>query len=425
MKGKCGMVRIFCTVFLAILLASCASTSPAVSSEQPAATPHTAPYVREDGAIVLKELPTPDSDLKAVTDRGFFVSEFSARADSQLLTFYDFETRSQRVVCNVSGCSHIEESCPARVSGSPWRIGDWLYSFGSVNPDDSSMVTRVERRDLNGENPEELGVIGGEWMFSAGCYTDGTSLYTYDGSDFVCIELPSCHVTMVERYRSDKPQNGASLLTMTRPDGQVYYLGWDPAAEGYPGRKLAQDGETVYSVDPLNGWIYTYDIPTGQSRVLSRETNQYIWTWETPIGWDDQGHENRWKTNSSAQSWTGKLIDGALLIDLDGGSVEEQDADVRVAINLADGSMTLCPLSDFWMDRSHPINVRGQTDYGLWVIPYTESTPGAVMDQSGAFHMASTNVKTVYALISTEDFLAGVPNYQIFESLPRDEGGIL
>ena len=38
---------------------------------------------------------------------------------------------------------------------------------------------------------------------------------------------------------------------------------------------------------------------------------------------------------------------------------------------------------------------------------------------------ASTNVKTVYALISTEDFLAGVPNYQIFESLPRDEGGIL
>ncbi|WP_367925282.1 hypothetical protein [uncultured Ruthenibacterium sp.] len=415
------MRRFFCIVCLFALLAGCA---PEPLSQQTGSPEYTAPYVRADGALVLKELPTVGSATTALTDHGFFDTVYIPESGASILTFYDFETKKQRVVCDAPGCTHTDETCLACVHGAFWRIGDWLYFFGDVDPDDSSQGTLVERRDLNGENPEKLGIIGGEWIFSAGCFTDGTSLFTYDGSDFVCIELPSCHVTIIERYRQDQPVSYESEMTKISPNGQVYYLGRDPDTKGYPGFQLAKDGNTIYSVDPLNGWIYTYDVSTGQSRVLSREMNQYIWTWERPIGWDDQGRENRWETTSCVQGWNGTLIDGALLIDLHGLSIDDRDTELRVAVNLEDGSVRTCTLSDFWMDKSHPIRILQTTDYGLLVVPYSNAHEQVDMDMNGVFYQRTTYGETIYALISTQDFLNNIPNYQILESLSSQEGSV-
>ena len=412
------MRRLLCAICGLALLAGCAAPA---ASDAPAGPKAAATYVRPDGAVVLRPLTMPGGPENAMTDTGFYLCEYSGQTPSPLLTFYDFETLSQRVVCRKSGCDHTGGDCPALVGGSPMRIGDWLYFFYPIDPDNSALGMRVDRRDLNGENQEHLGEVGGQWMFSAGCYTDETHLYTYRGSDFVCIELPACHVTVIERYRPDKPVDAEHLLTMTAPSGQVYYLGWDPD-KVCPWKRLGQEGDTVYGADPLNGWIYAWDAATGHSRVLSRGLNQYLWTWDRPVGWDDQGRENRWETPSSVQYWTGTLADGVLPVDIHGPSAQDRDAQVRVAVDLEDGSVTQCPLTDFWLDASHPIRILASTDYGLLVIPYTESTPGLQLGNDGTFYSAYADVRTVYALISREDFLAGVPRYQIFKSLFEKEG---
>lgn len=408
------MRKLLCAVCLLALLAGCTDAPSPVSAPQSAP----ADPGQTDNPVFLEELPALGNPAAAMTEDGFFLAEILREGGPRLLTFYDFETVTRRVVCDVPGCTHDSGACPAAVSSDPLRLGDRLYFFENADPDDFAQGFLVSRRDLHGQNSEQLGQIGGEWFFSAGMYTDGASLFTYRGPDFVRIDLPDCHVTMVERANPDKGSDLTSRLTMTAPDGQVYRLGWDPALDASPGHRLTRSGTALYYADPATGWIFCQDASMGQTREVSRGLADYNWSRQQVAGWDEAGAPNRWETHWACENWTGRLIAGVLVVELGAPSPDQMNTYLRAAVDPESGSVTPCPLSTFINGVSRPIRIYAETDRGLLVCCDNPSSVRETMGKDGSFQ-TWTGYGNVYALIDPQDFLAGVPNYRRFE----DKGG--
>ena len=133
----------------AVLLAGCAGQEAGQSASAP---PMSESAAQTDGAAVeqllkgehtLTALPTGYMDTP-LTQTGQGLYEFVNLTDRYLLCYVDYAAGTRTPLCDVAGCAHADESCPAytRNYRNVAVTGDWVLTVGSEINEDYSMDAR-------------------------------------------------------------------------------------------------------------------------------------------------------------------------------------------------------------------------------------------------------------------------------------------
>lgn len=149
----------------AVLLAGCAGQEAGQSASAP---PMSESAARTDGAAVeqllkgehtLTALPTGYMDTP-LTQTGQGLYEFVNLTDRYLLCYVDYAAGTRTPLCDVAGCAHADESCPAF---SPYyrnvgTAGDWILTSGTNADGTCSLDAR--RMDGGGKRTLITGAEG-------------------------------------------------------------------------------------------------------------------------------------------------------------------------------------------------------------------------------------------------------------------------
>lgn len=124
------------------------------------------------------------------TDHGVYMMQCEPYADYALLTYFDRETATCRVLCDAPGCDHRSVDCPARSHAYyvcyPFVYGDGLYQL-CTNYDAAAETRGFElvRRNLDGTQPEivwredsndEVAIMDG---YDSSAFLDEENLYLF------------------------------------------------------------------------------------------------------------------------------------------------------------------------------------------------------------------------------------------------------
>lgn len=395
------MKRLLLILALAGLLAGCAGQAPASSApEQPA--PAAAWSVVPMG---------PGSTL---SEQGFYSSDAIAEDDRAVLTFYDFDTMTQRVVCSVPGCTHDSDACPAWGAGSHlYRMGDTLLSLGGSADEDYQYVYLRRYDTEDGRLLDTRTVLAG-WELSS-TFTDGQFLYGCIEGDLLRIDPATGLESVVRRgffsggvtllgaldgrlvwQRTDPDQQDQQVLYRMEDDFSLTEFFRYTYGQVNP---LCVDGSLLYWADIATGELCATDV-RGETRSVSTALEPHLWT----------RSEDGWR---SVQSWGGQMVDGRLLVDV---LVNPEDLSVTCfAVDLSTGQATPCTLTDYWNGYAHPVAVWAETDRGLLVSQH-EKVMRTAMGQDGGFSTYESD-RTLYGFIDADDFFAGRPEYRMIDSI--------
>lgn len=424
------MKRVFSLALAALLLAGC-TAAPADSSESSAAvTAETAAAQASTGSEEPLRL------LQHGDEKQYYTQETLESADSMILYHViDLQTGEDTIPCDVEGCTHDSESCPAVTtqmpSYQPFVLNDstLLVLSGINHSTRSSFITLMDR---NCQNRRVLKKLEGVDLF-----LDPNHMYT-DGDFLYCCgyeKNTSLGATLYTIYRIDLSDGTTTNLTehfynfqfmmgvvgrdlvlqqenLTYPD-----TFGDPTATvpshptgtksqvllnvdtgevrdfcSYSSDDYVLDrlyfyviGGQYYWIDSTAGTLSTVDPATGENRLL---------TDQLPITEPDAlSAEYQYQMEANLNGWL-VFYDLPLLVNAETGEVRQR-ADLP---------------ENYWNGYGHQPQIFLQLKDRLLVDcryePYTRTD---ISDDGSPY---TTQTEQMYlGLISIDDFLNGVPNY--------------
>lgn len=421
MKRACSLL------LTALLLAGCTAAPAASESAASTATAET-PAAEEAAPTASTE---PLHLLQQGDEKQYYLTE-SANADQTLVPFriVDLTTGENTIPCDVEGCTHDNEDCPAVWSRETWDFGvsAWVLDEDTllIASSTSAPKTIYYFADRNCQNLTPIATVEDAAGIDLKC-TDGTSLYfllTREGGFYEICRLSLADGSLAVLWEgAEYPVPGVigrdfvvktSDLTYPAPTGDLIADATTPPTGTVTHSLLNVDTGEVrelytyssddwnldtldayvvngryYQIDRVAGTLNTIDPATGEVRQI---TDQLPAT--------ASGTYANYMPQAVLDSWM-VFYDLPVIVNVETG-------EVRQRIDLPE---------NYWNGYGHQPGIYLQLKDRLLVDcryePYTRTGVGT----DGTPYTVETN-HIYLGLISIEDFLNGVPNYTEVCQLP-------
>ena len=416
--------RLAPALLAALLLAGCTAPPASESTASAEATPaaESAETAEEAAATASTE---PLRLLQTGDEKQYYLTE-PANADQTLERFriVDLTTGENTIPCDVEGCTHDNEDCPAVWSRATWDFGvaAWVLDEDTllIASSTSAPKTVYYFADRNCQNLTPFATVEDAMGIAQQC-TDGTSLYflmSIEGGTYKICRLSLADGSQTVLWEgTEYPAPGVigrnfvlktSDLTYPEPTGD---LGADATAlpTGTVTHSLLNvdtgelrelytyssdawnldnldayvvDGQ-YYQIDRAAGTLSTVDPDTGEVRQISDGL---------PIA-DRNTYTSDYQPEAGLDGW---MVFYRLPV-----IVNVETGEVRQRIDLPE---------NYWNGYGHQPSIYLQLQDRLLVDcryePYTRTGIGT----DGTPYTINTE-RTYLGLISIDDFLNGVPNY--------------
>ena len=414
MKRACSLL------LTALLLAGCTAAPAASESAASTATAET-PAAEEAAPTASTE---PLHLLQQGDEKQYYLTE-SANADQTLVRFriVDLTTGENTIPCDVEGCTHDNEDCPAVWSRETWDFGvsAWVLDEDTllIASSTSAPKTIYYFADRNCQNLTPIATVEDAMGIAQQC-TDGTSLYfllTREGGFYEICRLSLADGSLAVLWEgAEYPVPGVigrdfvvktSDLTYPAPTGDLIADATTPPTGTVTHSLLnVNTGEVrelytyssddwnldtldayvvngrYYQIDRVAGTLNTIDPATGEVRQI---TDQLPAT--------ASGTYANYMPQAVLDSWM-------VFYDLP-VTVNVETGEVRQRAELPE---------NYWNGRGHQPSIYLNLGDTLLVDCRYEPYTRTVFGTDGTPYTVEAN-HIYLGLISADDFLNGVPNY--------------
>lgn len=414
------MKRALSLALAALLLAGCTAAPAASGSSASTATAET-PAAEAAAPAASTE---PLRLLQQGDEKQYYLIE-PANADKTLERFriVDLTTGENTIPCDVEGCTHDNEDCPAVWSRETWDFGvsAWVLDEDTllIASSTSAPKTIYYFADRNCQNLTPIATVEDAAGIAQQC-TDGTSLYFLltreggfyeicrlslaDGSQTVLWEgteypVPGVigrnYVLKTSDLTDPAPTGDPDTGVMPLPTGTVTHslLNVDTGEV----RELYTYSSDEWNLDPLdayvvNGQYYQIDRAAGTLNTVDPDTGE-VRQITDQLPTTEPGTYANYMPEAVLDGWM-VFYDLPVLINVETG-------EVRQRIDLPE---------NFWNGYGHQPSIYLQLQDRLLVDcryePYTRTGIGT----DGTPYTVETN-HIYLGLISADDYLNGIPNY--------------
>ena len=418
------MKRAFSLALTALLLAGC-TAAPAASGDAAASTePAPSPAAAESPEAAATASTEPLRLLQQGDEKQYYLTE-SANADQTLVRFriVDLTTGENTIPCDVEGCTHDNEDCPAVWSRETWDFGvsAWVLDEDRllIASSTSAPKTIYYFADRNCQNLTPIATVEDAMGIAQQC-TDGTSLYfllTREGGFYEICRLSLADGSLAVLWEgAEYPVPGVigrdfvvktSDLTYPAPAGDLIADATTPPTGTVTHSLLNVDTGEVrelytyssddwnldtldayvvngryYQIDRVAGTLNTIDPATGEVRQI---TDQLPAT--------APGTYANYMPQAVLDSWM-------VFYDLP-VTVNVETGEVRQRIDLPE---------NYWNGYGHQPGIYLQLKDRLLVDCRWEADTNTYIGSDGTPFTAEYS-HVYLALISADDYLNGVPNY--------------
>ena len=420
------MKRALSLALAALLLAGCTAAPAASSDAAASAEPAPSPAAAESPEAAATASTEPLRLLQQGDEKQYYLTE-SANADQTLVRFriVDLTTGENTIPCDVEGCAHDNEDCPAVWSRETWGFGvsAWVLDEDTlliISCASEPYKTVFYLADRNCQNLTPIATVEDAAGIDLKC-TDGTSLYfllTREGGFYEICRLSLADGSLAVLWEgAEYPVPGVigrdfvvktSDLTYPAPTGDLIADATTPPTGTITHSLLNVDtGEIrelyTYSSDEWNldnldayvvdGQYYQIDRAAGTLCTLDPDTGERrLITDQLPTASMDS-YSSDYQIKANLNGWL--VFYGLPVI------VNVETGEVRQRIDLPE---------NYWNGYGHQPGIYLQLKDRLLVDcryePYTRTGVGT----DGTPYTVETN-HIYLGLISIEDFLNGVPNY--------------
>ncbi len=414
------MKRAFSLALAALLLAGCTAAPAASGSAASTATAET-PAAEAAAPAASTE---PLRLLQQGDEKQYYLIE-PANADKTLERFriVDLTTGENTIPCDVEGCTHDNEDCPAVWSRETWDFGvsAWVLDEDTllIASSTSAPKTIYYFADRNCQNLTPIATVEDAAGIAQQC-TDGTSLYFLltreggfyeicrlslaDGSQTVLWEgteypVPGVigrnYVLKTSDLTDPAPTGDPDTGVMPLPTGTVTHslLNVDTGEV----RELYTYSSDEWNLDPLdayvvNGQYYQIDRAAGTLNTVNPATGE-VRQITDQLPTTAPGTYANYMPQAVLDSWM-VFYDLPVIVNVETG-------EVRQRIDLPE---------NYWNGYGHQPSIYLQLQDRLLVDcryePYTRTGIGT----DGTPYTVETN-HIYLGLISADDYLNGIPNY--------------
>ena len=420
------MKRALSLALAALLLAGCTAAPAASSDAAASAEPAPSPAAAESPEAAATASTEPLRLLQQGDEKQYYLTE-SANADQTLVRFriVDLTTGENTIPCDVEGCAHDNEDCPAVWSRETWGFGvsAWVLDEDTlliISCASEPYKTVFYLADRNCQNLTPIATVEDAAGIDLKC-TDGTSLYfllTREGGFYEICRLSLADGSLAVLWEgAEYPVPGVigrdfvvktSDLTYPAPTGDLIADATTPPTGTITHSLLNVDtGEIrelyTYSSDEWNldnldayvvdGQYYQIDRAAGTLCTLDPDTGERrLITDQLPTASMDS-YSSDYQIKANLNGWL--VFYGLPVI------VNVETGEVRQRIDLPE---------NYWNGYGHQPGIYLQLKDRLLVDcryePYTRTGVGT---DGTPYTVETTHI--YLGLISIEDFLNGVPNY--------------
>ena len=420
------MKRALSLALAALLLAGCTAAPAASSDAAASAEPAPSPAAAESPEATATASTEPLRLLQQGDEKQYYLTE-SANADQTLVRFriVDLTTGENTIPCDVEGCTHDNEDCPAVWSRETWGFGvsAWVLDEDTlliISCASEPYKTVFYLADRNCQNLTPIATVEDAAGIDLKC-TDGTSLYfllTREGGFYEICRLSLADGSLTVLWEgAEYPVPGVigrdfvvktSDLTYPAPTGDLIADATTPPTGTITHSLLNVDtGEIrelyTYSSDEWNldnldayvvdGQYYQIDRAAGTLCTLDPDTGERrLITDQLPTASMDS-YSSDYQIKANLNGWL--VFYGLPVI------VNVETGEVRQRIDLPE---------NYWNGYGHQPGIYLQLKDRLLVDcryePYTRTGVGT---DGTPYTVETTHI--YLGLISIEDFLNGVPNY--------------
>lgn len=423
------MKRVFSLALAALLLTGC-TAAPADSSASSSAVTAEPPTAQE--AESTAATPAPAAALRPLwlgDEKQYYMDEM---VTGELIRYRvaDLVNHVTEVPCDMEGCAHDSESCPAVFRrGECDRVfvldEDTLVYFGN-NAYPETTDSQVVFVDRQCQNPRTVATVT-DATFSALGYDNSTSPYT-DGTYLYCLGYHGGYGGQTALFRID-PTTGETVdllenvdvpidLLLGAIDSKFVLIQFEQEtspdnSEGFTSAETQRIMHWLF--DPATGALQqlaSYDTPRGvldsyTAEILDGTYYQVDWVAGTASTLDPEtGEAYRFAENIPAEyregnHWVDDKVGDWLAFSYPMVMINVKTGEVRQRPALPD---------NYWNGGAHQPSIHLNLGDTLLVDcryePYTRTDIGP----DGTPATVETS-KGYLGLISAEDFLNGVPNY--------------
>ena len=423
------MKRVFSLALAALLLAGCTAAPTDSSASSSAVTAETSTAQEAESTAAT---PAPAAALRPLwlgDEKQYYMDEM---VTGELIRYRvaDLVNHVADVPCDVEGCAHDSESCPAVFSrGECDRVfvldEDTLVYFGN-NAYPETTDSQVVFVDRQCQNPRTVATVT-DATFSALGYDNSTSPYT-DGTYLYCLGYHGGYGGQTALFRID-PTTGETVdllenvdvpidLLLGAIDSKFVLIQFEQEtspdnSEGFTSAETQRIMHWLF--DPATGALQqlaSYDTPRGvldsyTAEILDGTYYQVDWVAGTASTLDPEtGEAYRFAENIPAEyregnHWVDDKVGDWLAFSYPMVMINVKTGEVRQRPALPD---------NYWNGGAHQPSIHLNLGDTLLVDcryePYTRTDIGP----DGTPATVETS-KGYLGLISAEDFLNGVPNY--------------
>ena len=423
------MKRVFSLALAALLLAGCTAAPTDSSASSSAVTAETSTAQEAESTAAT---PAPAAALRPLwlgDEKAYYMDEM---VTGELIRYRvaDLVNHVADVPCDVEGCAHDSESCPAVFRrGECDRVfvldEDTLVYFGN-NAYPETTDSQVVFVDRQCQNPRTVATVT-DATFSALGYDNSTSPYT-DGTYLYCLGYHGGYGGQTALFRID-PTTGETVdllenvdvpidLLLGAIDSKFVLIQFEQEtspdnSEGFTSAETQRIMHWLF--DPATGalrQLASYDTPRGvldnyTAEILDGTYYQVDWGAGTASTLDPEtGEAHRFAENIPAEyregnHWVDDKVGDWLAFSYPMVMINVKTGEVRQRPALPD---------NYWNGGAHQPSIHLKLGDTLLVDcryePYTRTDIGP----DGTPATVETS-KGYLGLISAEDFLNGVPNY--------------
>lgn len=406
------LVRRFAVLLVsALLLASCSSPPPAASA--PASSSAAPDAVSPAPLHMLSASGLGPQGLS--TGQGYYELANTGEGCYNIL-YTDFSTKNRVFLCNRPECTHRDETCTSYLSRGGFlfplegKIGLFLFGTTLIDAPDEERRSRVYSMNYDGSSRKELFAMDPSVTVFSGMATDGRFFYfiaTILGDDWADQSM--------ELVRMDL-QNG-KVESLKKFGADVPFLG------GVTGDSLVFE----YGAQTEDGFVYrcsVFSLSTGSEQVFYESPQEVMVRGDQVLCWDKAGQMLTAVSaaDGTVRQWPISLnVADDTVITLNASEVQIDDFIVfdlyeagrqtQVLFDPQTGKFSPVTLTYAWIDGiQRPIYVLAQADDHLLVVNGSAIADIQYQKMDGTLETRQT-VRTFYAFLSREDYLAGRPSY--------------
>lgn len=420
------MKRAFSLALTALLLAGCTAAPTTSGDAAASAAPAPSPAAENTEATAAAST-EPLQPLQPGDEKQYYMAE-DVKGNDSLLRYRvaDLTDCSERIPCDIAGCTHDSEDCPAvaqRAFGNRlWVLDDNTLLSLQYSDEDFSTTLTLMNRDC--QNRRVLATLDGYDLFSSvnAAYTDGSALYSYGRQEnqegIYRVDLENGKITEVQPFSTvySLPILGTigrnfvlktSSITYPEPTGDL-----EADATALPTgtvthsllnvdtgevRELYTYSSDDWNLDTLdahvvNGQYYQIDRVAGILNTIDPDTGEVRQiTDQLPITEPD-AYAN-YMPQAVLDSWM-VFYDLPVIVNVETGEVRQR-AELP---------------ETYWNGYGHQPSIYLQLQDRLLVDCRYEPYTRTVLGTDGTPYTVETN-HIYLGLISADDFLNGVPNY--------------